>query len=89
MKKGREKDNSTMNHQELKMRETRGTFLEFSGAEINKNEVSVPKIIFRVSMVRQNQREWQATDVNMNYVCVWLTHTSVTSSSFMLTIRTQ
>lgn len=81
MKKGREKANSTMNHQELKMTETRGIFLEFGGAEINKNEVSVPKIIFKVPMVRQNQCEWQATDVNMNYVCVWLTHTSITSSS--------
>lgn len=63
-----------MNHQELKMRETRGTFLEFSGVEINKREVSVPKIIFRVPMMRQNQRECLATDVNMNYVCVADTH---------------
>lgn len=25
-------------------------------------------------MMRQNQHEWQATDVNMNYVCVADTH---------------
>lgn len=56
------------------MRETRGTFLEFNGAEINKREVSVLTIIFRVPMMRQNQREWQATDVNMNYVRVAETH---------------
>lgn len=73
-KKAGGKDNSTTNHQELKMRETRGTFLKFSGAEINKREVSFPKIIFRVPMMRQNLREWLATDVNINYVCVADTH---------------
>lgn len=73
-KKAGGNDNSTMNDQVLKMRENRGIFLEFSGAEINKREVSFSKIIFRVPMMRQNQREWLATDVSMNYVCVADTH---------------
>lgn len=68
------KGNSTTNHQELNMRETRGEFLEFSGFVINKSEVSVLKIIFRVPVMRQNQRKWLATDVSMNYVCVADTH---------------
>lgn len=49
-------------------------FLEFSGFVINKREVSVLKIIFRVPVMRQNQRKWLATDVSMNYVCVADTH---------------
>lgn len=73
-KKQEGKDNSTTNHQELNMRETRGEFLEFSGFVINKREVSVLKIIFRVPVMRQNQRKWLATDVSMNYVCVADTH---------------
>lgn len=73
MKKGREKDNSTMNHQELKMRETRGTFLEFGGAEINKNEVSVPEIIFRVQdRTSANGRPQMSTWIMC--VCVADTH---------------
>lgn len=48
------KDDSTTDHQELNVR---GKCLEFSVAVINKREVSVSKIIFRVPMMRQNQRK--------------------------------